>query len=174
LDLPTSFYIFWNFKLFLGILLNRNDKKNEIPALGRDFGPRTQCRGHNGPHASQPTDEARATCSVWPEAEGRPSRPVDTAQQAPRVATMHGTPMVARRRRSAGRQGAEAPVKVARAGELKGVGHSCGSRRSPCGRGDVGARERSRRGGASQRQGCSRELRRHRGWPCSSEWEMRR
>jgi hypothetical protein len=45
LDPPTSFYIFWKFELFLGILLNQNEKKNEITMLGRDFGPSPQCGG---------------------------------------------------------------------------------------------------------------------------------
>jgi hypothetical protein len=40
LDIPSSFYKFWKFELFLGILLNRKEKENEtrrlavIPAQG--------------------------------------------------------------------------------------------------------------------------------------------
>jgi hypothetical protein len=112
--------------------------------------------GGCGPHTSRPTTEGarHARSGPWPPCTG--------------------PPWWRSCRCPAGRQGAEAPVGVARVGEGKGAEHSYGSGRSSSGWGDGGAGEKSWRGGASQRQGCSRELRWLRGWPRSSEREMRR
>jgi hypothetical protein len=69
LDLPISFYRFWKFELFLGILLNRKEKEKRIPKLGRDSGPRPQCDGARWPACFSTCYQSGAACSVryyWP------------------------------------------------------------------------------------------------------------
>jgi hypothetical protein len=87
LDLPTSFYRFWKFELFLGILLNQNKTKNEshwavISAQGHS------AVEHGGPHASRPM--AEAVLPAWSGTAGlvqplkQPGRPAAERPTGPR------------------------------------------------------------------------------------------